>query len=123
MGRVVHFEIPVDDTEHATEFFRQVFGWNIENREGSWGAYLAIQTGEKDKPGIDGAFFRKRLVPPEFARVINTIAVDDIDKHMEMIKDHGGKIVFGKIPYADLGELAYFSDPEGNILGIIELKK
>jgi predicted enzyme related to lactoylglutathione lyase len=33
MPRVVHFEIPADDTGRAVKFYQKVFGWKIEK----WG--------------------------------------------------------------------------------------
>jgi uncharacterized protein len=29
MDKVIHFEIPAEDTERADKFYSQVFGWNI----------------------------------------------------------------------------------------------
>lgn len=123
LSRIIHFEVPVDNIERAAEFFKNVFGWKLNNRKGPWGTYHSIKTGSNNAPGIDGAFFMKRTVPPNFARVINSIVVDDIDASMELISKHGGKIAFGKISYADIGQMAYFMDPEGNILGVIEKMK
>jgi predicted enzyme related to lactoylglutathione lyase len=36
MNRIVHFEIGADDIKRAVEFYREMFGWRIENREGAW---------------------------------------------------------------------------------------
>ena len=30
-GRVVHFEIPFDDGERGSAFYRDVFGWEIQS--------------------------------------------------------------------------------------------
>ena len=30
---VVHFEIPADDPERASKFYRELFGWEIEARD------------------------------------------------------------------------------------------
>ncbi len=119
MNRVVHFEVPVADVDKAKEFYQKVLAWNIKTREGSWGSMTTIETGAKSETGIDGSFFKKSTVPPEFHRVINIIEVDDIDSMIVRIKAHGGKIVFGPIQYADIGTMVYFQDTEDNILGIL----
>lgn len=34
-GKVVHFEIPIDDGDRAVAFYREAFGWSLE-RWGPW---------------------------------------------------------------------------------------
>jgi predicted enzyme related to lactoylglutathione lyase len=29
-GKVVHFEIPIDDSDRAVGFYRSAFGWSFE---------------------------------------------------------------------------------------------
>jgi predicted enzyme related to lactoylglutathione lyase len=35
-GRVVHFEIPFDDGDRARAFYREAFGWQLQDWEGSY---------------------------------------------------------------------------------------
>jgi len=35
MGRVIHFEIHVNDMERAKKFYGEVFGWSFQD----WGAF------------------------------------------------------------------------------------
>ena len=58
MGRVIHFEIPVDNPDQAVEFYTQVFEWKIETWEGPQEYWLAT-TGPREEPGIDGALTRR----------------------------------------------------------------
>ena len=37
MGRLVHFEIHVDDMERAKQFYGEIFGWSFED----WSEYAA----------------------------------------------------------------------------------
>ena len=120
MGRVVHFEIPVEDVDRAERFFSKTFGWKLDRQKGPWGEYLTVITGEPSHDGINGAFYLKKTVPPENARVINVLDIEDIDAHIDKIKEAGGKIVFGKVIVKGVGYLAYFRDPNGNILGMME---
>jgi predicted enzyme related to lactoylglutathione lyase len=34
MARVIHFELAADDPERATEFYKNVFDWQIQKWEG-----------------------------------------------------------------------------------------
>ena len=122
MNRIVHFEIPVKDIMKAKEFFESVFKWDIVTHEGDNGSITTIETGSVSEPGINGSFFRKSTVPPDFGRIINAIEVEDIETMRKRVEANGGEIVFGPIQYADLGKMMYFKDTEGNILGMLERK-
>ena len=34
MDKVVHFEIPTDDVAQASEFYRSIFGWDLQDMSG-----------------------------------------------------------------------------------------
>lgn len=34
---IVHFEIPADNPERAAKFYRELFGWDIQNAPGNAG--------------------------------------------------------------------------------------
>jgi predicted enzyme related to lactoylglutathione lyase len=114
MSRVVHFELGADDPERAIRFYRQVFGWDINQ----WGdqRYWLVSTG-KDGPGIDGAIAPRG---DTLAGVVNTIGVGSLDDAIERIKANGGEIVLPRTAVPGVGWLAYFKDPEGNISGVIQ---
>ena len=50
-GKVIHFEIPIDDNERAVAFYTKAFGWGLEQ----WGPieYWTMSATEGD--GIAGA--------------------------------------------------------------------
>jgi predicted enzyme related to lactoylglutathione lyase len=120
-GRVVHFEVPFDDVERATGFYRDVFGWQIQSvpdldyhmvMSGPVGA-----EGMPTEPGyINGGMFARA---PQFpATPVITIDVDDIDACLAQIEASGGATVEKKIPVGEMGFAAYFKDPEGNVMGL-----
>jgi len=51
-----------------------------------------------------------------------TIAVKDIDATLATVKKLGGKQVGKKMPVGDMGFSAYFSDTEGNVIGLWQNK-
>ncbi len=120
MNRVVRFEIPTSDEDRAARFFENVFGWQHRvQREGS-GQLPVLETGPHEEAGINGSFYMRSKVPPENARFINVIEVDDLDKYIKNLKSHGATILFGKVALSGVGFLAYFRDPDGNVMGIIQ---
>jgi hypothetical protein len=52
------------------------------------------------------------------ATPVITIDVDDIDATLAEIESRGGSTVEKKIPVGDMGFAAYFTDSEGNLLGL-----
>jgi predicted enzyme related to lactoylglutathione lyase len=116
MGRVVHFEISADDPERAVRFYQEVFGWEIKKWEGPMDYWL-VMTGPEDQPGIDGGIAR-RQDPKETTR--NTVDVSSVNEFARKIEEHGGKVVVPKLAVPGVGYLAYCTDTEGNVFGVME---
>lgn len=121
-GRVVHFELPADDPARAYEFYRAAFGWNISSMPDM--GYALISTAPTDDQGtpsepgaINGGMLRRQS--PVTTPVI-TIEVDDIDRSLETIRAQGGATVRPRAAVGQLGFAAYFTDSEGNVLGLWE---
>jgi predicted enzyme related to lactoylglutathione lyase len=51
------------------------------------------------------------------------VDVDSIDATLERVGGMGGSTVVGKTPVGDMGFAAYFTDPEGNVIGLWETVK
>ena len=121
-GRVVHFEIPFDDAERARGFYKEVFGWQVvEMPELS---YTIVSTGPSGEQGptepgyIGGGMLSRSQAATD--RPVVVIDVDSIDAALERIGSTGGSTVVGKTPVGGMGFAAYFTDPEGNVMGLWE---
>ncbi len=114
MPRVVHFELPADDPERATRFYRDVFGWQIQKWEQE--DYWLVETG-KDEPGINGGILRRN---PGQMVTTNTLGVPSVDEYVDKITAAGGKVVAPKMAVPTVGYLAYCQDTEGNVFGIMQ---
>jgi predicted enzyme related to lactoylglutathione lyase len=119
MSRVIHFEIPAKDLKKQQEFYSKVFtDWKMEQWEGPE-EYCLITTGEKEKPGINGAFYNG-ISGFGLKGTINTVDVKDLDAVLKKIVEGGGKVITEKMPIPGVGTMAYASDPEGNIFGVMQ---
>lgn len=118
-GKVVHFEVPYDDVERATSFYQDVFGWQIQPIPEL--DYHIVSTGPSGDQGptepgyIGGGLFARQ---GNVSTPVITIDVDDIDATLATIEARGGSAVEKKIPVGDMGFAAYFTDCEGNLLGL-----
>ena len=123
MGRVVHFEIHVDDMDRAKQFYGEVFGWQFEDWSNFAGTpYFGAITGNKEEMGIDGALMQRRTPSPESGQSMNafvcTMQVEDYDTTEAAILAHGGTVSVPKHPLPGMAWQGYFTDSEGNIIGI-----
>jgi predicted enzyme related to lactoylglutathione lyase len=121
-GRVVHFEIPFDDGERARGFYKELFGWQVmEMPEMS---YAIVMSGPSNDQGpTESGFINGGMLSRQQAATsgpVLVVDVDSIDETLERIGGMGGSTVVGKTPVGDMGFAAYFTDPEGNVMGLWE---
>ena len=117
MPRVVHFEISADDIDQVAQFYTTVFGWEFNKWDGPQDYWL-ITTG-KDTPGIDGGLMRRQ--EDEVKASVNTIDVPSVDDYVATITDNGGNVVVPKMAVPGVGYMAYCTDPDGNVFGIMAM--
>src|SRR5262245_20853527 len=119
-GRVVHFEVPFDDADRARDFYKEVFDWQIQPMPEM--NYTIVSTGPTSdqgmpaEPGFIGGGMMQRQAPVNSPVI--TIAVDDIDDTITAVEKHGGAAVGEKMAVGEMGFAAYFSDSEGNLMGL-----
>ena len=106
-GKIVHIEIPAEDTQRAMKFWGDVTGWKFKNYgEGQEGApeYNMFE----GEPG--GGLYPAR----EGEKGIKVyFEVDDIDAELEKIRKAGGEAE-AKMPVPSMGWFAEAKDTEGN---------
>ncbi len=120
-GKVVHFEIPYDDGDRASGFYREAFGWDLQTWTG--GDYTLVSTGPSAESGpTEPGFINGGMMHREgfFGTPVITIAVDDMDQALAAVERLGGKTIQGKEAVGDMGFSAYFQDTEGNLLGLFQ---
>ncbi len=128
MDSVVHFEIPADDLGRAKEFYSTVFGWDISTSPMPSGDdYTSLTTTAVDEktyaptePGaINGGMTQRegQLTAP-----VITIGVSDTDAALARIEAAGGSVVIPRTAIEGMGAFAYFTDPEGNVMGLWETR-
>jgi len=123
MGRLVHFEIHVDDMERAKTFYGEVFGWSFQDwSEYAGMPYFGAVTGPEETPGINGALMQRRGPSPEQNQPLNgytcTLGVEDYDAIEAAILEKGGKVALPKYALPGMAWQGYYIDTEGNIFGI-----
>jgi predicted enzyme related to lactoylglutathione lyase len=125
MNPVVHFEMPYDDRSRMVKFYESAFGWKMQQLGEEMGQYVLADTtgvpeGHPPRPGaINGGFFPKKADwPAQHPSVV--IAVDDIRRAMERVKESGGKVLGEPMPIPGVGQYVSFMDTEGNRVSILQ---
>lgn len=119
-GRVVHFELPVDDLGRAQRFYEAVFGWRIRT-EADLG-YTTATTGPTHDDGlllvpgfVNGGLVLREEAASDAALVV--VDVDDIDEAVDEVEAMGGEPLSGRTAVGTMGWAAVV-DCEGNVVGL-----
>jgi hypothetical protein len=112
-GKVVHFEIPIDDGQRAVAFYREAFGWDLER----WGPLEYWTTAAGDGDGIGGALTER---DDPASGLMFYISVEDVDQALASVEAAGGRRLTGRMPIPTVGWSAFFEDSEGNKVGLFQ---
>ena len=111
-GKICYVELPAIDVNSSATFYKEVFGWKIRKR-GDGSTAFDDAVGE-----VSGSWIVGRKPATEVGLLIY-IMVDSVEKTLELIIKHGGKIV--QPIGGDFPEItARFTDPAGNIIGLYQ---
>ncbi len=107
----------MDDIERSADFYRELFGWEIPERENSaeLGGYRRAQLGGKD---VAGAMPRMDEGNP--AVWATYVSVEDADATLAKVRDGGGSVMVEPMDVMGMGKMAIFTDPTGAVCGIWE---
>lgn len=116
----LYFEIQADNLERASNFYKELFGWEFHDNPHAPVEYLRIKTG-----GTAGGMLKRPAdtPPPECGTnaYVCSIEVDDFDAIAEKIKHLGGQVAMPKFAIPNTCWQGYFLDTEGNTFGLFEV--
>ena len=123
---VVHFEMPYDDADRVSRFYRDAFGWDMQGTGPEMGNYVmavTTETGEDMRPtnpgAINGGFYgRQDDMPAQHPSVV--IAVDDIAASMTTVAAAGGQVIGEPVHIPGVGMYVSFFDTEGNRVSLLQ---
>jgi predicted enzyme related to lactoylglutathione lyase len=116
MGKnnVVHWELMGPDGEALRDFYGGLFDWNPQPTPGFDGYYLV----DGEQTGVGGAVGKGSEEMPNYLTLY--VEVDDINDHLEKIGAAGGATVMARTEIPGTVTFAMFSDPAGNVVGLVE---
>jgi predicted enzyme related to lactoylglutathione lyase len=112
---VVHFEIHGKDAKKLQDFYAALFDWQIDaNNPMSYGMVSPGIGGPE--AGVGGGITASPTAP--FVTVY--VQVASLDDTLRQVESMGGKTVMPPMDVPDGPTIAMFSDPEGNVIGLVQ---
>jgi len=116
MGQpVAWFEIVSPDSGRAVKFYSELFGWKVES-DPLMGGYSLVDT-QSGEGSVGGGIGVAEAGSGPSVKIY--MRVDDIDAYLERAVALGGKKLMPptSLP-GDFGQVAVFTDPDGNQVGL-----
>jgi len=113
-----HFAINAENCDRALKFYQEVFGWRFS----PWGppGFYIGQVGDIH------ASIQKCQTDPFPTLIGNfecTIAVDDVDRVVDLIVANGGEVTMPKVTIPTVADIARVKDCEGNTFSVARYLK
>ena len=106
-GQLCYLQIPALDITTSAGFYERLFGWTVDPPESGFEA-----------PGLIGQWVTDRPPAPQ-AGPVGWLHVPDVRRTLEQALDAGATLGEGPVPDGPR-LLASFTDPAGNLVGIVE---
>ena len=111
---VVHWEIIGKNGPRLQQFYSQVFGWTV-NADNPMGYGLVDG---KEVGGVGGGIAANSDGRSQYVTIY--VAVPDLQAHLDKIQKLGGKTVQPPTEIPGMVTFALFTDPDGNLVGLIK---
>jgi predicted enzyme related to lactoylglutathione lyase len=111
---VVHFEVLGKDGKKSQEFYSKLFDWNVDASNPMQYGMVAAGDG-----GIGGGIAAAQ--PGGSPMVTFYVNVSDLAAALKKAESLGGKTVMPPMAVPGGPEIAQFSDPDGNVIGLSKM--
>jgi predicted enzyme related to lactoylglutathione lyase len=119
MGQpVVHFEVIGDDADKLRSFYSDLFDWKIyADNPMNYGIVDRDGNVNADGIGIGGGIGGYKEAP---SHVTFYVEVPDVEAALAKAESLGGSRVMGPDEVTEGVEIGLFTDPEGQLIGVIK---
>ncbi len=113
-NKIVYLEFMGPDGPGMKKFYEETFGWTAAAVPG-FGDYYTV---EAEDAGVGAGVGQGSEEMPAYLTAY--IEVDSIDDHLARIESAGGSTVVPRTVIPDTVTFAMFTDPSGNVVGLVE---
>ena len=120
MGQaVVHFEVVGKDGKKLQQYYGELFGWKIDS-DNPMNYGMVDGKDNKTSDGNVGIGGGVGQGPDGYdGHVTFYVAVPDVEEALQKAESLGGKRVMGPEEIMGMVVLGQFTDPEGNLVGVV----
>jgi predicted enzyme related to lactoylglutathione lyase len=111
---LTHFEVYGDDPAKLADFYRSVFGWQIEQMPGV--NYWRVQTGSSETNPLHGGLTYRAI--PSLNGWLLFVNVHSLDDTVALVQKLGGSVVRRKTAVPKTAWVTILADPAKNIFGV-----
>ena len=112
------FEISVKNLNNAKKFYETIFGIEM-NAQNMMGMEHAFFPSDHSSGKVSGALVQSTMHKPSSDGVkIYLNGNPDLANVLDKVEQAGGKLVMPKTKIGDFGHIAFFTDTEGNTIGL-----
>ena len=120
-GTLVWNELATNDTDKATKFYTELFGWTSDDMEMRGGMiYTVFMNGERPAAGMMAIGEDMGDMPPLWSVYF---AVDNCDSIVEEARSLDGSVIVAPTDIPEVGRFAFLSDSQGAVFAVIKLIK
>ena len=111
---VVHWELMGADGDGQKAFYESIFDWKFDSPPGFEDYHMI----GNEEVGVGGAVGKGGEEMPSYSAIY--VQVDSIDETLAQVEANGGKTIAPRTVIPDTVIFGLFSDPAGNIVGLVE---
>ena len=111
-GALAWNELATPDLEASTKFYSELFGWELEDIEGSDTPYKVIK---RQDGGANGGMRPAQENEPPYWLVY--FGTDDIDAKVKQASEHGASTIMDTTDIG-MGKIAILQDPQGAVFAL-----
>lgn len=110
------FEIPATDIDRASRFYGTILAASLDVQEATPGFKMAMLPSEE---GVGGAIISgEGYAPSAEGSLVYLNGGEDLTTVLDRVEGAGGQVVAPKTSIGENGFIAYFTDSEGNRVGL-----
>src|SRR3954454_4960263 len=118
-GAPCWIDLMCSDTENQRSFYSEIFGWKAEEqRQEFGGCFMWTRDGVEIAGGMPA-----QPDEPVPCRWSVYLAVDDVEKTLEVATSAGAQVIVPRMEVGDAGIMGVLIDPTGAVIGVWQPKE
>lgn len=120
-GQICWTEIATKNLEVSSNFYKELFGWNLKKSEAVGSEMEYIEFGTEENCPSGGIYQMTEEYGGASSHWMSYVAVDNVDESAEKVKELGGNICVPPTDIPNVGRFCVINDPTGATFSMITM--